>query len=124
MAGTPRERGLAYGEVARPLIQEAVARWQALGGARSEEMLHALVDRTELVAVGRRLTPYLAQEVAGIAHASAVDERLIWALNLLDEDWWVRRRLEAAPGCSALGLRGGGERPTLIAQNMDLPDWV
>src|SRR3954452_3916952 len=123
MAGTPSERGLAYGELARPLIQEAAARWQAGAGSRCEEVLHALIDRTDLVATARRLTPYLVEEIAGIAVAAAVDERLIWALNLLDEDWWVRRRLEAA-GCSSLGVPGAGEQPALIAQNMDLPDWV
>src|SRR4051794_1782569 len=123
MAGTPSERGLAYGELARPLIEEAAARWQAGAGSRCDEVLHALLDRTDLVATARRLTPYLVEEIAGIAQAAAVDQRLIWALNLLDEDWWVRRRLEAA-GCSSLGLRGAADQPALIAQNMDLPDWV
>src|SRR4051812_46272855 len=124
MAGTPRERGLAYGEAAAPLIREAAARWKARAGDRCDEVLHALIDRTEFVTTALQLTPDLVDEIAGIAHAAAVDERLIWALNLLDEDWWVRRRLDAGPGCSALGLQGGGDHPTLLAQNMDLPDWV
>src|SRR4051812_36327086 len=122
MAGTPRERGLAYGESAKPLIREAAARWQAGAGARCDEVLHALIDRTEFVTTARQLTPDLVDEIAGIAHAAAVDERLIWALNLLDEDWWVRRRLDAGPGCSALVLQGGGHQRTLLAQNMDFPD--
>src|SRR3954447_13697374 len=124
LAGTPRERGLAYGEAERLLIREAAARWQARAGARCEEVLHALIDRTDFVATARQLTPYLVEEIAGIAQAAVVDERLIWALNLLDEDWWVRRRLDAGPGCSSLGVRGRPDEPTLIAQNMDLPDWV
>src|SRR3954465_14375128 len=106
MAGTPGEGGRGYGEAARPLIHEAAPRWQARAGARCEEVLHALIDRTEFVATARQLTPYLVGEIAGIPGAPPVDERLIWALNLLDEDWWVRRRLDAGPGCSALGVRG------------------
>src|SRR4051812_10452010 len=124
MAGTPNERGLAYGEAARPLIREAAARWQAGAGARRDAVLHALIDRTDFVTAARQFTPYLVEEIAGIAHAAEVDERVLWALNLLDEDWWIRRRVGVGPGCSALGLRGSGDQPALIAQNMDLPDWV
>src|SRR3954447_576271 len=124
MVGTPRERGLAYGESAKPLIAEAVARWRAGAGGRDEELLHALIDRTQFIAAARQFTPYLVDEIEAIARASAVDERLIWALNLLDEDWWVRRRVDAGAGCSALGVEAGPDQPGMIAQNMDLPVWV
>src|SRR3954447_10782117 len=113
LAGTPRERGLAYGEAERLLIREAAARWQARAGARCDEVLYALIDRTEFVTTARQLTPYLVEEIAGIAHAAAAEERLIWALNLLDEIWWFRGQLDTGAGCSALGLEGGGDKPSL-----------
>src|SRR4051794_14354529 len=100
LEGAPRERGLAYGDAVRPLIVEAAARWQADAGRQSEDVLTALLARTRFRAAARQFTPYLVEEIDGIAQASGVDQRLVWALNLLDESWWVRPRPDA--GCSAL----------------------
>src|SRR4051794_25493101 len=119
MSGRPRERGLAYGESARPLIAEAASRWMARAGSAQEELLHALVDDTRFRETARQVTPYLVDEIEGIAQASGVDERLVWALNLLDEGWWIgrRRRADAAAGgCSAVALEGRADQPAMIAQ--------
>src|SRR4051812_26452578 len=90
--GTAVERGIAYGESARALIVEAAARWEAELGSDREDVLRALVDASGFRATATRVTPALVEELDGIALGSGVDHRLVWALNLLDETWWVRRQ--------------------------------
>src|SRR4051812_13096694 len=128
LEGDGAGRGAAYGEGARDLIVEAAARWESELGERAEDVLHDLVDASGFAEAVRRLDPSLAEEVEGIARGSGVDRRRVWALNLLDESWWVARGLRgrglAAGGCSVLGVAAGGDNAPLIAQNMDLPVWV
>jgi isopenicillin-N N-acyltransferase like protein len=121
LEGSATERGLAYGESARALVTEAAERWGAAAGADRDRVLEALVRSSGFRAAVQRFTPSLGDEIEGIARASDIDRDVIWALNLLDEDWWVRRALGPSTGCSALAQVGDGDRPTLLAQNMDLP---
>jgi isopenicillin-N N-acyltransferase like protein len=121
LVGDGTQRGLAYGESARSLIAEAAFRWANEAGAYRDVLLDALVDHSGFVATARRWTPTLADEIEGIARGSGVDRRLVWALNLLDEDWWIWRRVSAASGCSALGVQARPGQSALLAQNMDLP---
>jgi hypothetical protein len=121
LAGSPMQRGLAYGESARELIQEAAARWDADAEPDPEGALSAVVDRTGFVATASRLTPWVVEEIEGIARASGVDLRRTWALNLLDEGWWVRRRPTGELACTAFGVEPASGQRSLIAQNMDLP---
>jgi isopenicillin-N N-acyltransferase-like protein len=121
--GDGRTRGEAHGEAARDLVVEAADRWCA-GAHDADTVLDGLVDRSGFLRTARRLTPSLFDEVEGVARASGVDRRVVWALNLLDEDWWMRRRLTAGAGCSVVGMPPGSARRPLLAQNMDLPRWV
>jgi hypothetical protein len=121
LEGGALERGLAYGESARALVTESAARWRAGAGADGDRILDALVRASGFVAAVQHFTPALGEEIEGIARASGVERDLVWALNLLDEDWWVRRALGPAAGCSALAEVGTEDRPTLLAQTMDLP---
>src|SRR4051794_28199445 len=104
MHGNAHERGVAYGKAARDLIVECSRRWMADAGDRADELLVTLVDRSGFRATATRLAPALVAEVDGIAVGSGVDPRRVWALNLLDEDWWLRRRLDEDRGCSSLGV--------------------
>src|SRR4051812_4604618 len=123
LAGAPRERGRVYGETARELIAEAAARWQRAVAAGRPTLIDSLLHSGFRETAGR-LTPWLVEEVEGIAEGADVDPRLVWALNLLDESWWLGRASGAATGCSTLAVRAGSGHPTLVGQNMDLPSWV
>lgn len=130
VAGTPRERGEAYGEQARGLIQTAVERWRE-DLCRSvpvsvEEHLDRLVHQTGFVRRAQQLTPDLLEEIAGISDASGVGQAQMLALNLMDEDWWIRRRygLEPDGHCTAIGVPGGNGLDVMVGQNMDLPPWM
>src|SRR5919198_6291501 len=90
LEGSGRERGEAHGEQARDLILECTERWRDALHRRlstsADRYLDALVDRTGFVETGRRIAGDLVDEVEGIASASGVDCKYIWALNLFDED--------------------------------------
>src|SRR4051794_8954372 len=124
MEGGPRERGLAYGETARPLIAEAAERWQQDAGADAAALEHALVHANGFRAAARRWAPALVDEVDAIAVGSGIDGDRIWALNLLDEGWWMRHSDQVSSACSGFAVSPAGSGRTLLAQNMDLPTWV
>lgn len=130
LSGTPRERGETYGEQARGLIRTAAARWRE-ELRRSlpvsvEEHLDRLVHQTGFVRRAQQLTPDLLEEVAGISAASGVERAQVLALNLMDEDWWLRRRYGCQPAqhCTAIGTPAAHGMGVIVGQNMDLPPWM
>ena len=124
LEGDAATRGEAHGEQARALIAEAAERWRADVGVDFDDHLAALVDASAFAATTQRIAPWLADEIAGVARASGVDLRTVWALNLLDEDWWTRASRAGVEACSGLGVQPAPGQPALIAQNMDLPAWL
>jgi len=124
LSGDGTARGLAHGEAARDLVADAADRWRADVGSGHDALLAALVDDSGFVATTRRLVPDVAAEIEGIAVASGVDRRTVWALNLMDEDWWTRHHLAAHSACSGFGVLPGPGQTALVAQNMDLPRWL
>jgi hypothetical protein len=75
----------------------------------------------------RRYVPDLINEILGIAHAAGVAEDIVLGMNLMDEEWALRRRGDSTffgEHCTSLGQRATAELPTLIAQNMDLARWL
>jgi isopenicillin-N N-acyltransferase-like protein len=131
LAGTGRQRGEAHGESLRDLVLEAVDRWRdnVLGRApiEADAYLTELVDNSGFRRAINRYAPDLAAEVAGIAAGAGTDERHVFGLNLMDEEWWLRsvmrgdRRLEH---CTSMARCATDGEPTLLAQNMDLPAWL
>jgi isopenicillin-N N-acyltransferase-like protein len=131
LAGTGRQRGEAHGESLRDLVLAAVDRWKdnvlARAPVDAEAYLTELVDNSGFRRANDRYAPDLAAEVAGIAAAAGADERFVLALNLMDEEWWLRdvmrgdRRLEH---CTSVAHCAANGEPTLLAQNMDLPAWL
>jgi len=124
LCGDGKARGLAHGEAARDLVVEAADRWRADVASKHDETLTALVDASGFVSTTERLVPDLVDEIEGIAAASGVDRRVVWALNLMDEDWWTRRLLAGETACSGFGVLPGPGQIALVAQNMDLPRWL
>lgn len=129
--GGARERGEAHGEQMRDVIAAGLDRWRAALGTETgrdpNQYLAEFVATTDFEPAIRRWTPQLLDEVRGIADGAAQPYGTILAYNLMDEEWLhQRRRRDAASGdevhhCSTVGLRPRDGRPTLVAQNMDLP---
>jgi hypothetical protein len=134
LTGTPKARGEAYGEDARGLVQEAADRWsENIGRGLAVPVatyVSELVDNTGFRGAARRHAPELLEELAALARASGIDERLLFAMNLLDEEWWLRREIasaassDAAAHCSGFGIPPAAGRPAYVGQNMDLPAWM
>ncbi|HVV35412.1 MAG TPA: C45 family peptidase [Acidimicrobiales bacterium] len=124
LEGEPAARGEAHGEQARDLIVEAAQRWRHDVGEHWADHLAALVDHGGFQATARARTPWLVEELEGVARASGVDVRTVWALNLLDEDWWTRAANIRAEACSGFGVQPGPAQDAVIGQNMDLPSWL
>ncbi|ABG99368.1 probable 6-aminopenicillanic-acid-acyltransferase (plasmid) [Rhodococcus jostii RHA1] len=115
--GNGRERGRAHGEQARDLVHAALDRWREGTSTRSRRHLAS----TGLLAAVEAAVPDLAEEMRGIAEATAVPFAEILAYNFMDEQWWMHREhLEL--GCSVIGR--AHTNGVFLAQNMDLPDFM
>jgi hypothetical protein len=124
--GDARARGHAHGEALRPQIAALLERWDADVAARlgrpPAALVSALVATTGFVDAIRRHTPELLEEVRGIAEAAAIAFERILALNLMDEEWWFTAPAEPRHACSLLAVAAHAGHPSVLAQNMDLPE--
>jgi isopenicillin-N N-acyltransferase-like protein len=133
LTGTPRQRGRAHGESLRQEIHELLWYWKDFiawtNTTSPNEYIHQLVGRTNFIPAIEKWTPGLLEEVRGIAEGAGADFDDIYAFQLQDEEWWFgqerkQRQQTTANYCSSLGWRGDGGHPSLVAQNMDLPDYL
>jgi len=125
--GGPRERGLAIG---RALGGEIAGHVAALKGSlpawvgAPDDHLARMLAATDFKTAIRQHTPDLLTELEATAEGAGVAADDVYALQLLDEEWAYRVRLNAARSlekCSSLAIVG---EPTWIAQNMDLGDYT
>lgn len=131
LRGSPRERGRIHGETLRPLVREHLERWRAALVADLGVDPDAYVDEflrdTDFLPAIERWTPGLLQELRGISEGAGTNFRYTFVRALSDEEPWYRRERKlaamAAKGCTSLGADAHDGRPTLIAQNMDMPGW-
>ncbi len=124
--GDGRERGRAHGEALRERIEGLLERWDADVAARlgrpPQTLVSALVETTGFVAAIERHTPDLLAEVRGIAEGAGVAFDRVLALNLMDEEWWFTAPAEPRDACTLIAVGPSGGRPSVLAQNMDLPE--
>lgn len=130
LEGPPRKRGQILGESLKPKIKEVVAIWQDfLHDSRKmhpDEYLKKFLEDTNFKPAIQKWTPGLLEETAGISEGSGIDFDTIYALQLMDEEWWYGRNLllekkVKSKNCSGLGVFGQKGHPAMQAQNMDLP---
>lgn len=133
LTGSPRQRGRMHGETLRREIHELIKAWKeylALAHAiGADKYIRELVSHTNFSSAIEKWTPGLLEEVRGIAEGSGVSYSDIFAFQLQDEEWWYgqvrnQKQKNEADTCSALGWRGDGKHPNLVAQNMDMPDYM
>ena len=127
IAGEPRARGRAYGQAMARRIRAHLADWLDVVGraVEGDPQAHvaAMLRDTDFKSAIARHTPDLLAEVEGIAEGAGAPADLVFALQLLDEEWAYRlSRTGAVPKlekCSSLAIVSAGG-PTWIGQNMDL----
>ena len=133
LAGTPRQRGLVHGEIMRKEIQGLLERWKGFLArfidSSINSYIESLVKETNFIQAVNKWTPGLLDEVSGMAEAANVNFNELFASQLLDEEWWFRqdrqaKRAAASSSCSSIGWKSQEKCSTLVAQNMDLPDYL
>jgi hypothetical protein len=124
--GDGRERGRAHGEALRQPIHGLLERWDAAVAARlgrpPQTLVSGLVETTGFAAAAERHAPDLLAEVRGIAEGANVAFDRVLALNLMDEEWWFTAPAEPRNACTLIAAGPADGRPTVLAQNMDLPE--
>lgn len=131
LAGTPRQRGHAYGEECRIWIGETIARWKAdlaiKTGMDPDEYIALFLQDTRFPQAVERWTPDLLDELEALAQGAGQDLQTMFAWQLPDEQWWHQRDTQLGiytpygDHCSSLGVQRQGDLPPMIAQNMDMP---
>ena len=122
--GTAWERGQQHGALLKDEIATLVERWRAEiqrdFGAPLDEFVERFLAGTMFDDAVRRWTPELLDEVRGIASGSGqpFDRMFVW--QLIDEVWASGRGV-MHDKCTAIGVDRLGEQPTLVAQNLDIP---
>jgi len=129
LTGTPWEQGKIHGRTLKSMILKAIEVWkdnlQKFTGMNPGKYIERFMEETSLVAAAEKWTPHLLEEMKGIADGTEVDFNTIFAWQCADEEWWYRKPFEKprVERCSALGCFKEGNDPTLIAQNMDTPNF-
>ena len=123
LEGTPFNRGRVHGRTLKGEIHELVGLWKRdltrQFGMDADEFIRRFLAGTDYQPAIKRWTPDLMEEVRGIAEGSGIDVDTMLAFQLVDE-YWANGGAIAGEHCSGLGIAGEGDRPTHVAQNMDL----
>lgn len=125
--GTPFERGVQHGTRLREPIADLLKSWrvdlQKRTGLPAEQAVPRFLAATRFVEAARRHTPELLDEVRGIAQGAGQDPETMLVYQLIDE-LWAQAGLVRQDKCSTIGVDRDGERPCLVAQNLDVPTWM
>ncbi|MHB8509096.1 MAG: C45 family autoproteolytic acyltransferase/hydrolase [Candidatus Dormibacteria bacterium] len=131
LEGEPRARGLAHGEQMRAKVQEHLARfrdWAAhASGQDPDHFIRLLTSGQGFRTTVERLCPELLEETRGIADGARIEFEQAFALQLMDEAWWLAEQLKVdtkrLEHCTSVGWRSQDGSAAGVAQNMDLPDY-
>ena len=121
--GSPYNRGFVHGKTLKNEIREIVDRWNAdiakQSGMDSDTLIKKFITETNFIPAIEKWTPGLLEEVKGISDGSEIDFNTILTYNLPDEVWRYMDR-NKSEHCSGLGISKRGNKPSYVAQNMDL----
>lgn len=127
LRGDPRTRGIAHGRERAPQIARCLADWlQSLRAANIADprahLAHLLRDTQFLDSVEVH-SPDLLEEVRGMAEGAGQPFELVYAAQLMDEEWAYRGSTDTGRAglekCSSVAVRTS-DSSVLIGQNMDL----
>ncbi|MBL8542866.1 MAG: hypothetical protein JNJ63_03575 [Hyphomonadaceae bacterium] len=130
--GRPRERGRAHGETLREAIVELLDFWgdnleqnHRIDRRRYVDLLFA---RSGYVTALARSAPLVLEEIEGIAEGAGVDFRTLLAFQHVNEEFDAAPAFAKEAGygeaCTTIALDPAEHRPALIAQNLDLAEFL
>lgn len=127
LTGTPYERGFTHGESLRTEIATLLAAWRAdvakASGLTADEFVTRFLAATSFDQAVRKHLPGLLDEVRGIAAGAGQPFDTMFAYQLVDEVW-AQVPLLFRHKCSTIGVDRRGDQPAMVAQNLDLPQWM
>jgi isopenicillin-N N-acyltransferase like protein len=126
LEGSPKERGKIHGETLKSSVLEVLERYKfrlrLTLNADPDEEIDRMLTNTNFLAACKQWAPQLLEEVEGIATGVGVDFNEIFAMHIAahDEQWWFTHKPPKDEHCSSIGCFRETNKPTLLAQNMDL----
>lgn len=131
LKGSARERGRAHGEALRGSIHGAMERWKAglsrPEGTSVDDYLDVFSRATDFATAIGEHAPDLMEEIHGIAEGSNLPSETMFAMQLIDEEWCYATAQQFGEGdvrekCSVIAVAKTAQHPTIVAQNLDVPD--
>ena len=132
LSGTPYERGVAHGQKLKEQIKQVYIKWKQNIEKETKQdpdsiIYHFLKTSNYRQAI-KKYTPEIWEEVEGLAAGSGQSLNDVFAFQLIDEYWGYLDRLQHnsidKDHCTAIGIAGNGNTPTLIAQNIDIDNFM
>jgi isopenicillin-N N-acyltransferase like protein len=129
LSGPPRAQGRQHGDALRESISDVRRRWRESltqrFGVHPDAFIESFLAQTRFVAAMRHWTPWLLEEIEGIAEGSGRSLPETLAFQFMDEEWWFgakhyRQASAEANHCSIIASPGRDGQPPILAQNMDL----
>jgi isopenicillin-N N-acyltransferase-like protein len=132
LRGAPRARGQVHGEHFAARIHDLLERWHAelercygVDPRRYVDLFFAETGYAKAIEVW---APSVGEEVQGIAEGSGVDYKTLLAFQHVNEEFEFGPRLAkiapAGEACSTIVSRPHENRPALLAQNLDLAQYL
>lgn len=131
--GSPKERGRQHGEHLRERIHNLLEKWgdalEVNYGVDREYYLSYFKNKTCYEQTTARLAPLVLEEVRGIADGSNSNFMQVLAFQHLNEEFALGPRVAniqraQREACSTIVVSPDGERPSLVAQNLDLAEFL
>jgi len=130
--GRPRARGLAHGEIFVDAIRDVLELWgDALErdhGVDRRRYVELFFSHTRYEATTQRLAPHVLEEVRGIAEGANAPYRDLLAFQHVNEEFELAplfgRRESIGEACSTIALAPSADRAALVAQNLDLAQYL
>ena len=123
-SGDPKTVGRAHGRQAASAIHATLAAWREEAARTHDDvdaLIHDLVENTGFRAATTEWFPDLVEEVDGIAEGAGISAAEAFALNCMDEAWWMS---SSDGGCSVIAVSDVDSGAGVIGQNMDLDTWM
>ncbi len=124
--GAPYERGLTHGKVLKTEIQEVIRLFKKEIAETTkkdpDKFISEFLKQTDYKTSVQKWMPELMKELQGISEGSGVDLETIFMHQLGDEYWFNTKDI-LAHSCSSFGVNKSNDKPSMTAQNMDIPEF-
>lgn len=124
LGGTPYERGLAHGTLLKEDIHKVIQLFKEDIRKNTDQdpdqFIAKFLKQTDYKSSILKWAPELMDELKGISDGSGIDLETIFMHQLGDEYWFNTGDI-MAHSCSSFGVDKSSEKPSIAAQNMDIP---